>query len=120
MGPLVLASNFLMAAGPSQGFIGDWRPIDSEYQFATIHVHCQTITPFPPITGYEVMVDSSFDTVESNQIGTTIVVSTTGSLSSPVTTNLGPLVRLRIENPDAVAMLAIMSVWLQPKRRTLP
>ncbi len=116
MGPLVLASNFLMAAGSGQVFIGDWLPINSQYQLATIHVHCQTITPFPPVTGYEVMVDSSFDTVESNQIGTTIVVSTTGSLSSPVTTNLGPFVRLRIENPESVAMLAIMSVWLQLKK----
>ncbi len=117
MGPLVLAKNFLFAAGPGQPFLGDWLPVDSEYQNATIHVHCQTFTPIPPpLAGYEVIVDSSFNTVEHYQIGTTILIPAPVSASAPVTSNLGPFVRLRVMNLDPVAMLAIMSVWLQLKK----
>ena len=115
MGPLVLAKNFLMVSAGGQAFRSQWVPVDSEFLYATIHVHCQTLSPTSPPTGYEIKVESSFDTVESYQVGSTITVALTGSQSAAVTADLGPLVRLVIENPESFAMIAIVSVWLQVK-----
>ena len=115
MGPLVLAKNFPMVAGLGQIFFGDWTSIDSEHQNATIHIHCQTLSPATPANGFQVSIQSSFDTVEAYQVGATIAVNAIGSQSAPISANLGPLVRLVIENPEATAMIGVLSVWLQPK-----
>ena len=96
-------------------FRSDWVSMDSEFQNAMIHIHCQTISPLAPATGYRVKVESSFDTVETYQIGSTSNIVTTGSFSTAVTSNIGPMVRLVIENPEAFAMVAMLSVWLQAK-----
>jgi hypothetical protein len=115
MGPLVLAKNFLMVSAANQVFVGDWLPFDSEFQNATIHVHCQTLSPASPSNGYDVIVQTSFDRVEAYQVGTTISLTATGSRNAGVAANIGPWVRLRIENVEGAAMVALVSVWLQVK-----
>ncbi len=115
MGPIVLAKNFPMVAGSGQFFFGDWIPFDSEYQCATLHVHCQTLSPLMMTVGFNVKVETSFDTVEANQVGAVNAVNLPGSQSAAISANLGPLVRLVIENAEAVAMIGVLSVWLQPK-----
>ncbi len=116
MGPLVLAKNFPAVVDENQTFVSDWLPMDSEFQNGTIHVHCQTISPNSGVTtGFEVQVETSYDTVESNQIGTTINVIATGSSNSAISANIAAMVRLKIENSETFPMFGILSVWLQPK-----
>ena len=117
MGPLVLAKNFLFLGGGQQVFFSDWMPIDSEYKNATVHVHCQAISPTTLAMGLVVDVESSFDTVEKYAIAAPLLVVAPGSQStSTLTSDIGPWVRLRLLNGDAVPMGAVVSVWLQPKR----
>lgn len=113
--PLVLLKNFPYAADIAQPFTTDWVPIDSEFQNATIHVHCQTLSPAAPATGIAVKILSSFDTVESYQIGSSIIVLNVGAQSAAVSSNLGPMVRVEIANGEVVPVFATLSVWLQPK-----
>ncbi len=115
MGPLVLAKNFLMVAHQGQRFLGDWTPMDSEFQNAEIHVHCQTISPTGLGSGFTTSVESSFDRVENYQLGGALAVNAPFSQTAPVTSDIGPWVRLRIENVEAVPVVGILSVWLQAK-----
>ena len=115
MGPLILVKNFPVVVDQAQTFRTDWTPMDSEFENGTIHVHCQTITPTGASTGIPVVVETSFDTVESNPIGTTINVFAPGSQSAGITQNIGPMVRLKLTTAEAFPMWAILSVWLQPK-----
>ena len=65
--------------------------------------------------GYSMSMETSFDTVESSQVGSALLVVTPGSQSTLISQDLGPLVRPGIKSTEAFAMVAIMSVWLQPK-----
>jgi hypothetical protein len=114
MGPLVLAKNFTFALGSGQSFTGDWMGMDSQFQNGTIHVHLQTLDPTAG-GGADVKVETSFDTVEANQIGTTITVSATGSQSAAISSNIASMVRLKIENQQGALLVGTISVWLQPK-----
>jgi hypothetical protein len=60
-------------------------------------------------------IESSFDTVESYQIGTTVPLNATGSYSGAVTSSIGPMVGLVIENRETFAVAGLVSVWLQAK-----
>jgi hypothetical protein len=116
MGPLVFAKNFLMVAGAGQVFRSSWVGFDSEFELAELHVHCQTFSPTAGLTnGYSVSIESSFDTVESNPVGSALLVVTPGSQSTLISQDIGPLVRVRIKSTEAFAMVAIVSVWLQAK-----
>ncbi len=122
--PLTLLKNFPYAADLVQPFRTKWVPVDSEFQFATVHVHCQTLfpatLPSPGVTigvftSFDTVEFTSFDTVEFYLIGTSVNVTGTGSQSVPVTTDLGPMVRVEIANGATVPVFATLSVWLQPK-----
>ena len=76
--------------------------MDSQFQNGTIHVHCQTLDPTAG-GGADVKVETSFDTVEANQIGTTINVSAPGSQSAAITSNIASMVRLKIENQQSAS-----------------
>ena len=116
MGPLILAKNFTIAMHDLQTFFGDWMGMDSQFQNGTIHVHCQTLTPTGGLTnGIAVEVETSYDTVENNQIGATVNVTATGSQSAPISSNIAPMIRLKLENTENLPMFATLSVWLQPK-----
>ncbi len=114
MGPLVLAKNFTIAMGVGQTFVGDWIGMDSQFQNGTIHVHCQTVTPTAG-GGIDVQVETSYDTVEANQIGATVTVNSTGSQSQGITQDIAAMVRLKLVNSQGADIWATLSVWLQPK-----
>ena len=116
MGSIVLAKDISFVAAVGQVFLGDWIRVDGEYLTGNIHVHCQTISPLGAATGLAVSVRTSYDTVEHEQIGTTINVTTPGSSDAPILPAAGAAiaqnVRLQIVNSEAFTMMGILSVWL--------
>ena len=113
--PLVLLKDFPFAGAASQVFYTDWVPVDSEFQNAQIHVHCQTIAPMPTAFGLSVKIHTSFDTVEAYVVGSAFTVVAPGSQSTAISSELGPMVRVEIAVSEPTTMYAILSVWLQPK-----
>ena len=118
MGPYVLAKNFTFSFGDNvQVFRGDWIPVDSQFDNWNVHVHLQTLDPSSPTTGIKVDIETSYDTVESETVGTTITLAATGSSDSSITANMLGLVRLRLTNGDNASLSGTISVWLQPKSK---
>ncbi len=112
---LVLLKNFSYAADDGQIFRTDWAQVDSEFQNATIHLHCQTLFPAVLTMGISIGVFTSFDTVEANLIGSTITLLAPGVQSAAVTSSLGSMVRVEVANGEAFPVYAVFSLWLQLK-----
>jgi hypothetical protein len=110
---LDLLKHFPFASDVGQSFFTDWVRADSQFQDAEIHVHCQTLAPAAPAFGLGIKILSSFDTVESYQVGSNITVTAAGSYSTPVTSNLGPWIRVDLINGEVVPLYAVLSVWIQ-------
>jgi hypothetical protein len=112
---VVLARNFPFVAAAGQSVVGDWIGFDSEFQDANVHVHCQTISPTGLTTGFTVITEASYDTAEEVQVGSAINVNAPGSTDSSITAGLADRMRVKITNGELVTVMAIVSVWLQPK-----
>ena len=67
------------------------------------------------VTGCGVSLDGSFDMAEFYPLGSALLVVTPGGQSTLISQDIGPLVRVRIKSTEAIAMVAIVSVWLQVK-----
>ena len=104
-----------MVAEGGGTFHTDWIPMDSQFQNGLIHTHCQTLAGTVGGNGFEVEVETSYDTVETNQIGSTINVNATGSQNAAISANIASMVRLKITNSESGTLQGILSVWLQPK-----
>ena len=115
MGPIVFLKNFTVAMDASQTFRTDWVSIPSEHQNGTLHAHVQTLSPATPGAGLGVIMEGSFDTVEEINLGTGITVIATGSYNDPISANIAPLGRIKLDNLEGSPIFAIVSVWLQPK-----
>ena len=115
MGPIVLLKNFTFALDDTDVFTTDWVPFPSEHQNATLHVHLQTLTPGNPSTGAQFSLATSYDTVEAEQVGTTVAMTAPGVGNAAISSNLGPMVRAVITNGESNAIWGTVSIWLQPK-----
>ena len=114
-GLVTLLKNFPYAADVNQPFRTDWVTCDPQHENATIHVHCQTLSPALLAFGLGVKIHSSFDTVEAYQVGSNISVTAVGSYSTAITADLGPWLRVELINGEVVPLYAVLSVWIQPK-----
>ncbi len=117
MAPIVLAKNFSFVAASGQTLLGDWIFIGdlSEFQNANVHVHSQTLSPSGGVSGLAVDVRSSFDRVESYQVGGSVSVTLPGSYDQTISANLADYVRLALTNNTGGLLIGIVSVWLQMK-----
>ena len=115
MGPIVLLKNFTFELEVGQSFTTDWIPFPSEHKNADMHVHLQSIVPTGLTTGVNTQLQATYDTVEEASVGGGVNQNLPGSTTDNITSDLGPMARVRIANPESVAIFGIVSVWLQPK-----
>ena len=112
---ITLLKNFTVALSPSDTFRTEWVHFPAGHKNATLHLNMQSLSPVTPATGLSFTVETSFDTVESPEAGLGISVTAKGSNAEEISADLAPMARLKIENPDTVAIFGVVSVWLLPK-----
>lgn len=113
MGVIQLLNFFTFAEqNGGAGFYTPWVPFPADHQCAEYWIDCKTLYA----GACDVTLESSIDGDALVTVSGPATVNTAGLTRSEITSNLAPMVRLKlIENGGGAGGVMTVSVWLVPK-----
>lgn len=115
METLTLLKLFTFAGDPGQNFNTDWVHFPATHVRADLVISSKLFTPLGGGNNINVQLQTTYDTDEAVNVGAAVGVGGLGRSTQNITANLGPMVRLNLNNTGPVAVQGVISVWLQPK-----